>query len=152
MVREAEPEALRVTELALVLLGDVVELAAHRRRMAARLPARRRGTRDELLRRIARAEAYLVETTQGATLDGAATAAALSPFHLIRAFRAAYGEPPLAWAAGRRLTRARDALIMTADAIEEIAHSAGYDSRTAFDRAFVRRFGVTPGAVRTVRH
>ena len=150
--QEAEPDRERLNELALALLGDVAALAHIRRRMAQNLPAIRRTTRDELLRRLARAERYLVECGERATLEGAADAAALSPFHLIRIFRAAYGETPLAFGAGKRLEAARDALILTEDAIEEIARRAGYESRTAFDRAFRRRFGDTPGVVRAARH
>ena len=150
--RQAEPSGDALGELALALLGDVASLAHQRRAMLSSLPSLRRTTREELLRRIARAETYLVETHAAATLDGAACAAALSSFHLIRVFRAVHGATPLAWAAGRRLETARDCLAMTGDAIEEIARRAGYESRTAFDRAFVRRFGDTPGAVRGPRN
>jgi AraC family transcriptional regulator len=146
--RSEAPSGAVLSELALALLADVTALAHHRRRMAQRLPVIRRATREELLRRVARAESYLAEEGAEATLEGAARMAALSPFHLIRMFRAVHGETPLAWAAGRRLERARDALQMTEDAIEEIARRAGYESRTAFDRAFRRRFGDTPGMVR----
>ncbi|HXC55251.1 MAG TPA: AraC family transcriptional regulator [Rhizomicrobium sp.] len=150
--RRAAPAQAALVEGAFALLADVAALAFARRGMAQRVPALRRTTRDELLRRVARAETYLVETQTHATLEGAAAAAALSPFHLIRVFRAVYGRPPLAFAAARRLDAARDALIMTADAIEDIARAAGYESRSAFDRAFVRQFGATPGAVRAARN
>ena len=150
--RAEAPCGETLSELALALLGDVAALAFERRAMLRRVPSLRRATREELLRRVARAESYLIETAADATLDGAAAAAALSPFHLIRVFRAAYGDTPLAWAAARRLEGARDALILTADPIEDIARAAGYQSRTAFDRAFARRFGATPGAVRERRH
>jgi AraC-like DNA-binding protein len=59
-----------------------------------------------------------------------------------------YGKTPLAFAAGKRLESARDALLMTDDPIADIAERAGYDSRNAFDRAFVRRFKTTPGKLR----
>ena len=150
--RTDAPSGETLSELALALLGDVAALAFERRAMLTRLPSLRRTTREELLRRIARAESYLMQTRDGATLEGAAGAAALSPFHLIRVFRAVHGETPLAWGAGRRLEAARDGLILTGDTIEDIARGAGYESRTAFDRAFRRRFGVTPGAVRASRH
>jgi AraC family transcriptional regulator len=150
--RQADVNMAALEEGALALLCELASLARERRRMATRLPALRRTTRDELLRRAARAERYLVETGGAATLEGAADAAALSPFHLIRVFRAAYGETPLAFAAALRLEGARDGLILTADPVEEIARRAGYESRTAFDRAFRRRFGSTPGAVRATRH
>ena len=149
--QEAEPAADMLGELALTLLNDVAALAHHRRAMLTRVPGLRRATREELLRRIARAETYLIQTPRHATLDGAAGVAALSPFHLIRVFRAVHGATPLAWAAARRLETARDSLLLTGDTIAEIARRAGYESRTAFDRAFIRRFRDTPGAARDGR-
>jgi AraC-like DNA-binding protein len=113
-----------------------------------RIPGARRSTREELLRRLLRAEAYLAETGAGATLAGAADAAALSPFHLIRLFKAAFGETPLSYGTGMRLDRARNELIKSHKSIVDIAEAAGYESRSAFDRAFVRRYRSTPGAVR----
>jgi AraC-like DNA-binding protein len=150
--RRVDVDVAALEENALALLSEIAALARERRRMATRLPVLRRTTRDELLRRAARAERYLIDAGAAATLEGAADAAALSPFHLIRVFRAAYGETPLAFGAARRLEAARDALILTADTIEEIALRAGYESRTAFDRAFRRRFGTTPGVSRATRH
>jgi AraC-like DNA-binding protein len=81
-------------------------------------------------------------------LAGAAEAATLSPFHLIRLFKAVFGETPLAYRARKRLEQARDHLLHSPKSIAEISAAAGYESRTAFDRAFIRRFGVTPGIVR----
>jgi AraC-like DNA-binding protein len=143
------PSGAHLWELALALLTDIAALTLERRAMLTRVPSLRRSTREELLRRLARAETYLLELRAEATLDGAANAAALSQFHLIRVFRAVYGETPLAWSCGQRLHAARDALLRTSDLIEDIAHHAGYESRTAFDRAFQRRFGELPGALRS---
>jgi AraC-like DNA-binding protein len=138
----------RLEEMAFAVLSGVAALARTRRRMRDAVPALRGATRGELLRRLARAEAYLIEEQNGASLEGAADAAALSPFHLIRMFRGVYGATPLAFAAGKRLDSARDALLMTDDPIAAIAERAGYATRNAFDRAFVRRFKTTPGAMR----
>jgi transcriptional regulator GlxA family with amidase domain len=113
-----------------------------------RIPAARRSTREELLRRVLRAESYLADTGAAATLAGAARAAALSPFHLIRLFNAALGETPLAYGVRMRLGRAREDLVSTRKSITDVAEEAGYQSRTAFDRAFQRLFLTTPGAVR----
>jgi AraC-like DNA-binding protein len=146
--RRDTPNGESMTELSCAILNDVVALAEIRRRRVARLPALRKTTRDELLRRVLRAESYLAETGAKATLPGAARAAALSPFHLIRMFEAAFGATPLAYAAAKRLERAHAMLSNTALPIVEIALAAGYENRNAFDRAFVRRFRITPGAVR----
>jgi AraC-like DNA-binding protein len=149
--QSAKPSGEVLAELALCLLTDVATLAFERRAMLRRVPSLRRSTREELLRRVARAETYLVQSHTGATLEGAAGAAALSRFHLIRIFRAVHGETPLAWAGGKRLEVARDSLLLTDDTIEDIARRAGYASRTAFDRAFQRRFRDTPGRLRAGR-
>jgi AraC-like DNA-binding protein len=149
--RRVVPRGDRLNELTLAVLSDVAVLTFERRAMLSRVPGLRSTTREELLRRLARAETYLVQTHARATLEGAADAAALSQFHLIRMFRAVYGETPLAWASGRRLDGARDAVLLTDDSIETIAHHAGYESRTAFDRAFRRRFGELPGSLRAGR-
>jgi AraC family transcriptional regulator len=146
-----DPSGDRLGELALAVLSDIAALTSARRAMVRRVPRARRATREELLRRLARAETYLVQAHAQATLEGAADAAALSQFHLIRIFRAVYGETPLAWSCGRRLDIARDAVLLTNDPIEEIAHRAGYESRTAFDRAFQRRFADPPGGLRARR-
>jgi AraC family transcriptional regulator len=146
--RMDKPSAARLEETSFAILADIAELARTRRRMRDAVPALRGTTREELLRRLARAECYLVEEQNSATLERAAGVAALSPFHLIRIFRAVYGETPLAFAAGKRLDSARDALLMTDDPITDIAERAGYESRNAFDRAFVRKFKTTPGKLR----
>jgi AraC family transcriptional regulator len=148
--KQDEPDGNRLIEQAFALLSEIANLARYRRKLAERVPALRRTTRDELLRRLARAEDYLRSTRSRPTLERAAEAAALSPFHLLRVFRAVHGETPLAFASRVRLEVARDALMLTEDSIEEISRRAGYESRNAFDRAFRKAFGATPGSVRFV--
>jgi AraC-like DNA-binding protein len=144
----ARPNGERLQELFCATLSELVSLAHTRRRHAMKLPVLRKTTRDELLRRLVRAEAYLADLGTKATLAGAAQAAALSPFHLIRVFDAAFGQTPLAYAAATRLEHARDLLIESDRPIGDIALAAGYESRNAFDRAFVRRYRMAPGALR----
>ncbi len=146
--RREMPDAERLKEHAFAVLAELASMAQTRRRQFASVPALKSSTRAELLRRLVRAEAYLLEAGACPTLDGAAKAAALSPFHLIRLFQVVFGATPLAYAAGQRLDIARESLLKSGAAIERIAGEAGYDSRTAFDRAFAKRFGRTPGAVR----
>ncbi len=146
--RTLKPDADLLRELCVAVLGEIVSLAALRRGQAFRINARRRTTREELLRRLLRAETYLRDAGHRATLSGAADAAALSPFHLIRIFKNVFNETPLAYGARTRLQAAHADLVRTRRPIAEIAEAAGYESRTAFDRAFARQFGTTPGAVR----
>ena len=142
-----EPDGELLVETTFALLNEIAALARHRRELAERVPAMRMATREELLRRLARAEDYLLAARKP-TLEGAAEAAALSPFHLIRVFRAVHNLTPLAFASRAKLRIARDALLMTMDSIEVIALRAGYESRSAFDRAFRRQFGAPPGTLR----
>jgi AraC-like DNA-binding protein len=146
--KQDEPDGESLIEHAFALLTEIAGLARLRRKLADRVPALRAATRDELLRRVARAEDYLRSIRARPTLERAAEAAALSPFHLIRVFRAVHGETPLTFASRVRLEAARDSLMLTDDPIEEVARRAGYESRTAFDRAFQRTFGTTPGSLR----
>jgi len=147
-VNRDEPNGENLIEQAFALLAEVASLARHRRKLSKRVPALRAATRDELLRRLLRAEDYLLSCKGRPTLEGAAEAAALSPFHLIRVFRAVHDETPLAFATRTRLETARDSLMLTKESIEEIAGRAGYESRSAFDRAYRRAFGATPGSIR----
>lgn len=146
--RQTKPNGETLEELCCAVLNEVAAFAFARRSQFMRMPALRKTTREELLRRLVRAEAYLQDTGAKATLAGAAREASLSPFHLIRVFDAAFGQTPLAYAAGKRLEHARAQLIGSRESIPDIALAAGYESRTAFDRAFLRRYRTTPGAIR----
>jgi AraC family transcriptional regulator len=146
--RRPIPDHERLRELSVALLTEMVGAAARLRKQEQCVPAMRRTTRAELLRRLIRAEDYLRASGRRATLRGAAQAAALSPFHLIRVFEAVYGQTPLAYAAAQRLDAARHDLERSRFSVQVIAERAGYESRTAFDRAFAKRFGKTPAAAR----
>ena len=85
-------------------------------------------------------------------LDGVATAAGVSRYHLTRAFHAALGQPIVRYLRGRRLTEAARSLANGAPDILRVALEAGYGSHEAFTRAFREQFGTTPEAVRDQRH
>ena len=82
------------------------------------------------------------------TLDDLAHTAAASRATLVRAFRKAAGVAPLAFLADLRLGLARYRLGMGAVSIDQIAAEVGYQSPSAFSRAFLRKYGVRPGALR----
>jgi AraC family transcriptional activator of mtrCDE len=54
----------------------------------------------------------------------------------------------MTYLAGLRLDLARQRLAGTDDPISEVAASVGYQSEGALSKAFLRKFGVRPGAVR----
>jgi AraC family transcriptional activator of mtrCDE len=82
------------------------------------------------------------------TLDDIAAAAVTSRGTLVRAFRRASGLAPMAYLAALRLDLARRRLSETKDSMGEVAAAVGYKSEGALSKAFLRRFGIRPGAVR----
>ena len=132
--------------LMLVLDGAIAAARRHRGE-AARTGALRAATRRRLLARLEVARA-LIADGEAANLDRVARAAGLSKFHLVRLFKAAYGATPMRYAEGLQLDRAAERLRRSATLIDEIAYAAGYDSPSAFGRAFRRRFGAAPSAYR----
>jgi len=82
------------------------------------------------------------------TLDGIAAVAGFSPFHFHRIFRVAFGENLSAYVQRRRLQRAARELRSGDRPIVEIALECGYESASAFGRAFARAFDRTPSAYR----
>ena len=70
---------------------------------------------------------------------------------LVRLFRAASGRAPLALLANLRLSLARNRLRASSEPIAAIAAEVGYESETAFSRAYARHFTTAPGADRKHR-
>ena len=82
------------------------------------------------------------------TLDELADAAHTSRATLVRLFRRHAGVAPLAFLAELRLDLARRRVRFETTALAQIAADAGYQSQSAFHRAFQRRYGAAPGSLR----
>lgn len=115
----------------------------------ARCPGRTYAQRRHVFVRLQRVRNYL-EANCHLELDNDALArlANYSPWHFIRAFRAAYGETPHAYLVRQRLERACRLLHASHLAIAEVALASGFENRCAFSRLFRQRFGTTAGAMR----
>lgn len=115
----------------------------------ARCPGRTFAQRRQVFLRLQRVRNYLAANCH-LDIDNEALArmASYSPWHFIRAFRAAYEETPHAYLVRLRLERARRLLCTSPLAIAEIALASGFENRCAFSRLFRERFGVTAGAIR----
>jgi AraC-like DNA-binding protein len=91
-----------------------------------------------------RAREYLDAHARNVSLRELSQVAGLSAYHLLRAFRAAYGLTPHAYAEHRRLQEARTLLrqgMRPADAALEV----GFVDQSHFTNRFKRVTGVTPG-------
>jgi AraC-like DNA-binding protein len=139
----SEPGALdeRYHDLMARLLARHTEL----RREVDALPAARPATREELYRRLHVARDYAAALYAAPlTLDELATVACLSPSHLLRTFRAAFGQSPHQYLTALRLARARDLLRTTEISVTEVCLAVGYTSLGSFSALFRRHLGVSP--------
>ena len=82
------------------------------------------------------------------TLRDLASASAISRSGLIERFQAALDTSPMKYLRDWRLYLASVRLKNTADSITSIAIESNYGSEAAFNRAFTRAYGVSPGAWR----
>ena len=70
------------------------------------------------------------------------------PVHLARVFRAHLGMSPGEYARRRRIERATDRMLRTAESLAEIAATLGYADESHFTREFSRESGQTPARFR----
>ncbi len=82
-------------------------------------------------------------------LEDIARVAGFSPFHFHRVFRVAFGENVNAYVVRHRLQRAAYELRYSERSITEIGLRCGYESPSAFGRAFARAFDMSPSAYRS---
>ena len=82
------------------------------------------------------------------TLHALAAVSAVSRSGLVDRFQAALDTSPMRYLRDWRLYLASVRLKNTSDSITRIAVETGYGSEAAFNRAFTRAFGVSPGAWR----
>lgn len=85
------------------------------------------------------------------TLERLAEVACLSPGHFHRLYRALFGETLAETIRRQRFHRATRELLASGWPLSRIARRSGYGTTAAFNRAFKREFGLTPGAYRTRR-
>jgi AraC family transcriptional regulator len=132
----------------LVLAQELLQFYEGIREGAARLPAIRKATREELFRRLLAGRDYLHSHSSGpVSLDAVARAACLSPFHFHRGFTQAFQRTPHAYLTGLRLERARRAM-ESGSSVLEACLDAGFSSPSAFTRLFRSHYGEAPSAMR----
>lgn len=108
------------------------------------MPSRDTTTRDyreRINRVIFHIEAHLGEPLN---LEDLAKVAYFSPYHFHRVFAAFTGEKLAGFVRRLRLERAAQHLLHLDASVTEIALGAGYETPSAFTRAFVALFAVTP--------
>lgn len=133
----------------LLTLNAVVETAYRHRRLARRLPAAKAVTRAHVLGLVEHARAMIDEAGGvGVSLQTVAAEVGLSKFHLLRLFKAAHGVTPLAYAEQQRMAAAERLLRSTRQPVGELAAELGYESPSAFAKAFRRHNHTSPAGFR----
>lgn len=131
------------------VLESVLELQQRHASAIERCPGRTYAQRRQVFLRLQRVRNYLVANCHlEVDNDRLARMASYSPWHFIRAFRAAYLQTPHAFLVEQRLQRACRLLRSSPLAVAEIALASGFENRCAFSRLFRQRFGITAGALR----
>lgn len=107
-------------------------------------------TKADLASRADRAQQFMLRSYPDSelTIRAISREACLSPFHLIRVFKAVTGTTPMKYLRAARMTASRRLLRETSYSVTRVANSVGYSDRTAFTRAFQRHFGVAPSSLR----
>ncbi len=72
----------------------------------------------------------------------------LSTSHFSRAFRASFGQPPVAYVNARRMRRAQVILVNTREPISQVALDCGMSDQAHFARVFRKIVGISPSVWR----
>ncbi len=132
-----------------IVLGRLMELLFVEvlRRYAARLPPDARGWLAALNDPVVGRAIQLVhrEPARRWTVEDMAREAGASRTVLAERFNALLGQPPIEYVTSWRMQLAADRIRGSSDSLANIAADVGYESEAAFNRAFKRVTGVTPG-------
>ena len=119
------------------------------KREVSTLPAVRASTREELWRRVNRARDYLhAHLAAPISLSEVAAAACLSPFHLLRVFRSAFGQTPHQYLNHCRMERAKFLLEKTTNPRDRNLFGMRLYQLGSFSALFHKRCGISPRAWR----
>ena len=79
------------------------------------------------------------------TTEDIAAAIGLSKSHFSRVFKSTLGTSPMAYVAARRVERAKQMMLDSAESLAEVALDCGFADQSHLNRQFRRAVGVTPG-------
>lgn len=98
----------------------------------------------DLFRRLCRARDRLHdEASEPPKLQELARSAGVSPFHLLRVFRACFGETPHDYVARLRIERSKQ-LLRAGHSVTETCLEVGFSGLGSFSSRFKREVGVSP--------
>jgi AraC family transcriptional regulator len=127
------------------LLRHLVVTHLKETRLRDRVCAIKASTRREILRRLCIAKDVLHSDFQRPLdLGGLGRVACLSIPQLIRQFRTVFGQTPYQYLVSVRLQHAAEKLRTSDVPVRELAWYCGFDDPSAFGRAFLKSYGLSP--------
>ena len=149
-IKEAEASPMRLEEELSKLIETLLSEEMKLRNIARSLPAIKRATREEIIKRLSCATDLIYATyDRPLTLDEMAAASCLSKFHFLRLFRVAFGKTPGQFLDELRIDKAKEQIRKTDLTIHEIGRNLGFKNASSFSRMFYNQVGVYPSALRT---
>lgn len=113
------------------------------------VPAAKKTTRRELLRRLARGRGYIDDCfSEDFLVSDIARAANISEYHFFRLFRRVYGITPHRYLLQKRLQHGQALLLSGRYSVSEVALSAGFADVYSFSKAYKKQFGQAPSKLR----
>lgn len=135
-----------------VLVSVCAALLDHQRdlhALLARCSGRTLQRRQQTLLRLLRVQHLIRHNAEGRVdLAALAASASYSPCHLLRIYRQVFGETPTEYATRLRYERAWQLVRNSAMPVCEITEMLGFESQSAFCRAFKHTFGATVSEIR----
>lgn len=148
-LKETEGSGLRFEEGLGKLIEALLQEETKLGNVAQRLPAIKKATRAEIIKRLSRAtDLIYAKYDRNLTLDEIAAASCLSKFHFLRLFRVAFGKTPGQFLDEVRIDKAKEQVTKTNLTIQEISRNLGFQNASSFSRMFHNRVGVYPSVLR----
>ncbi|MFD2180039.1 AraC family transcriptional regulator [Veronia pacifica] len=109
----------------------------------------KKNTEDNYLKRLYQVIDYIYShIDESLDVNRLAEVACMSPYHFHRIYRSVIGEPVNATVRRLRLHKSAAMLLRSEHALLDVAVASGYRSSEAYNRAFKKEFGQTPGQFR----
>ncbi|HYH16794.1 MAG TPA: AraC family transcriptional regulator [Flavisolibacter sp.] len=111
----------------------------------SRLPARKKGTSQELYKRLYHAKAIIDDyCLQPLPIEALCKEVALSEFHFYRSFKKAFGLSPHQYYLQQKLEKAKQLLLSHQHNITDVALHCGFADLPSFRKAFKKAFAYSP--------
>jgi AraC family transcriptional regulator len=155
MLRKIEPlrnlinqqgyDTKQVNEMLHTLLEYIFRTQLNESKQAEQIESKKRSTKYEIYNRLNKAKDYIHSNAgEKIDLELLGKVSALSPHHLLRKFRSAYGITPHQYLTSIRLQKAKGLLINSKISITEICNAVGFESLSSFSLLFKKNFSQSP--------